>query len=97
LELLRQRIEPINKELLFKQFLEPPELPKKTRPTVQWQEPINKQFFGKSLSNQNIDEIKPFDRNNKAKSNSLLTINTRPSKSQYIDRRRFHSNKNQDE
>ncbi len=77
-------------------MLEQPELPKKTR-TIQWKGSTNKQLFGRSTSDRNINDIKQFDKNNQAKSNSLAAMNTRLSGSQYIKRLPINSNEAQDE
>ncbi|CAF2951773.1 unnamed protein product [Rotaria sp. Silwood2] len=101
LELLRQRIESINSESAFKQLLESTIVQKKTRPTVQWKQPISKKSFGRSLSNRDIYHSSQFDRNNLAKGNTLLTLNTRPSNVQYTELlpvdKRSYSNANEDE
>jgi hypothetical protein len=88
LELLRQRLEPINQELSIKNYLEPSESPKKIRRTVQWKET--------NLNNPDMKQLIQFDRNNQAKSATLSTINTRPSGSQYLEQRSY-SNENYDE
>ncbi len=100
LELLRQRIQPINKELPFEQLLEPPELPKKNRLSVKWKEPLYQKSIGGSISSPGGNYTKQFDRDNQAKSNTLLAINTKRSRPQYIERgtidKRLHSNENHD-
>jgi hypothetical protein len=91
LELLRQRIEPINEESSLEKYLQPPELPKKIRRTVQWKET--------NVNNEDVNNMKQFiqfDRNNQAKSNTLSTINTKLLKSQFIEQH-SDSNENYDE
>lgn len=65
----------------YKKFLEPPELPKKLRRSVQWKET--------DVNNHDLKQFIQFDRNNQAKSNTLATINPRLSKSQFIQRRSY--------
>ncbi|CAF1295256.1 unnamed protein product [Adineta steineri] len=90
LELLRQRIEPVNKELLEPIF--------NNRPTVKWQEPVQKQSFGRSKSTRDISDIKQFDRDNQGKMSTILRL---PTKSQYVERRTVdkypNTNDNQNE
>ncbi|CAF3699345.1 unnamed protein product [Rotaria sordida] len=101
LELLRQRSEPISNNSIFKQLLDSKLVQKKTRPTVQWKQPMSKKPFGRSLSNRDIYNSSQFDRNNEAKMNTLLTFNTKPPNVQYTElypaRKRLYSNQNDDE
>ncbi|CAF3349728.1 unnamed protein product [Rotaria sp. Silwood1] len=101
LELLRQRIEPINNNSVFKQLLESTIAQKKPRPIVQWKQPISKNTFRRSVSNRDIYNSSQFDRNNQAKSNTLLTFNTEPLDLQYTGllpvSKRSYSNSNEDE
>jgi len=83
----------IENDLTFKKYFQPSEISKTTQRTVQWKET--------NVNNQDIHNMKQFiqfDRNNQAKSNALSTINTRLSRSQFIEQhsvdKRSHSNEN---
>ncbi|UJR10256.1 hypothetical protein I4U23_014466 [Adineta vaga] len=84
LELLRQRIEPINKEMPFPQLLDPP---RRYRPTVQWKDSVSKQ--------REIYTTRRFDRNNQAKSTTISTIPIKPFRTRYHEQESY-SNDNHD-